>query len=110
MAKQVKEIFENKLPSSKATYSIMAHRSDGQIMEGKGPKPSTKADHNIHKKHIVDSSYYNLRHSFDHTDELAFDFKRLSKDLPANAKELQAQTMRILNPNFSKMNLKLERK
>jgi hypothetical protein len=109
MAKKVKEIFTNKLPSSKSTYTIMGHRSDGQIMEGKGPKPATPADHNIHEKHIVDSSYYNLRHSFDHTDELAFDYKRLSKDLPANAKELQAQTMRILNPNFRKMNLRLEK-
>jgi hypothetical protein len=110
MAKKVKDVLTNKTASSKAVYTIMGHRSDGDIMRGKGPKPSTKADKSIHLNHIVDSGYYNLRHSFDHTDELAFDFQRQSKDAPDAAKALQAQTMRILNPNFRKMNLILEKK
>ena len=111
MAKKVSEIFTSKSAHSTATYAYqMQHKSDGQLMEGKGPKPKTPADHRLHLSHIVDSSYYNLRHSFDHTDELAFDFKRLSKDIPKDAESLRAQTIRILNPNFSKMGLKLKEK
>ncbi len=108
MAQKITAVLSNKTPSSSAVYKIMSHRSDGQIMEGKGPKPATKVDEKIHFGHIIDSGEYNLRHSFDHTDELAFDFKRLSKEKPKNADELRAQTMRILNPNFRKMKLKLK--
>ena len=87
----------------------MQHKSDGQLMEGKGPKPKTPTDHKIHLAHIMDSGFYNLRHTFDHSDELAFDFERLSKDIPKEANYLQSQTVRILNPNFAKMNLKLSK-
>lgn len=106
---RVKELF-NKTPSSNATYKIMSMRSDGQIMEGKGPKPKTPNDEKIHIGHIVDSGQYNLRHEFDHGDELAFDYQRLSKEnKDKEAAVLQAQTLRILNPVYRKMNLKLVR-
>lgn len=108
MSSNISAILKNNLPSSGAEYKIMSHRSDGQLMEGKGPKPKTEADKKIHFGHIIDSGEYNLRHSFDHTDELAFDFKRLAKEKPLNAKELREQTIRILNPNFRKMKLKLK--
>ena len=108
MSNKISTILKNSTPSSSAEYKIMTHRSDGQLMEGKGPKPETETDKKIHFGHIIDSGEYNLRHSFDHTDELAFDFKRLSKEKPLNAKELRAQTIRILNPNFRKMKLKLK--
>jgi len=105
---QVKDILKNKTPSSSATYKIMGRRSDGQLREGKGPKPVTPADHKIHIGHIIDSSQYNLRHEYDHGDELAFDYQRLSKEkLDKEAKALQNQTMRILNPIYRKMGLKL---
>lgn len=109
MPNKISQILKNKTPSSKAVYTIMGHRSDGDIMRGKGPKPRTNTDKKIHFGHIVDSGQYNLRHTFDHSDELAFDYGRLSKEKPQDAAALQAQTLRILNPNWRKMGLKLEK-
>ena len=67
-------------------------------------------DKKIHFDHIVDSGQYNLRHDHDHAKELAFDYQRLSKEKPTEAKRLQSQTVRFLNPIYNKMGLKLERK
>lgn len=104
------DILKNKTPHSSAEYKLnMQHRSDGQLMEGKGPKPSTPNDHKIHLGHILDSAEYNLRHDFDHSSELAYDYGRLSKDAPKDAKYIQDQTKRFLNPVWQKMGLKLVR-
>jgi hypothetical protein len=101
-------VMKNTTPHSSATYELaMKHRSDGQLQEGKGPKPTTPADHKIHLGHILDSAEYNLRHDFDHSTELAFDFGRLMKDSPGDAKFIVKQTKRFLNPVWSKMGLKL---
>lgn len=104
---KLSNVLENHTPSSKAVYTIMGHRSDGDIMRGKGPKPKTETDKKIHLGHIVDSGQYNLRHVFDHSDELAFDYKRLTKDKPKDAQALKKQTIRIAGRNFKKMGLKL---
>lgn len=104
------DILKNKTPHSSAEYRLnMKHRSDGQLMEGKGPKPSTPNDKKIHLGHILDSAEYNLRHDFDHSTELAYDYGRLSKDAPKDAEFIQKQTKRFLNPIWQKMGLKLVR-
>lgn len=77
-------------------------------MPDKKVKPSTKADNRIHLDHIVDSGQYNLRHNHDHAKELAFDYGRLIKDKPAEARVLQKQTVKFLGPIYSSMGLKLE--
>lgn len=88
----------------------MKTRSDGRgaVDSGLGkPKPKTAADKAIHIGHIKGSGFYNLDHCFDHSAELVFDYKRLSKDKPADAKQLQDLTVKILNRNFNRMGLKL---
>lgn len=86
----------------------MKTRSDGRLPDR--TKPKTKADHEIHLSHIIDSGQYNLRHDHDHTKELVFDYGRLNKEVPKEASKLQRQTLAIMNPLWSKMNLKLVRK
>lgn len=109
MANKIAAVLKNENPESKSVYTMMKHRSDGDILKGDGPPPTTPADHKIHNGHIIDSGEYNVAHSYGHLDELAFDYKRLKKaDLSKDAEQLKAQTMRILNPVVKKMGLKLK--
>jgi hypothetical protein len=108
MTDSIKQIMTNSTPSSNATYKIMGERSDGRLPD-KNVKPATETDKKIHMGHIVDSGQYNLRHNHDHADELAFDFKRLAKEKPKEAKKLQEQTLSILDPIYRRMKLKLIR-
>lgn len=105
--KTVRDVLKNKTPSSSATYKIESTRSDGR-MPDKKTKPATETDKKIHFGHIVDSGQYNLRHEFDHGEELAFDYQRLSKEhKDKEAHQLQKQTMKILGPVYKKMNIRL---
>jgi hypothetical protein len=108
MAQKVSQVLKNKLPSSSAEYTIESTRSDGRLPDRQ--KPATKADHKIHLTHIKDSGQYNLRHSHDHLSELVFDYQRLSKEDLRLAAELQSRTLGVLNKQFTKMGLRLERK
>lgn len=76
----------------------------------KKPKPSTPTDQKIHLGHIIGSGQYNLDHDHDHSVELAYDYQRLAKEVPKEAKKLRSQTVQILGPIFKKMDLKLEKK
>ena len=105
---KLSQVLKNSNQYSKATYD-MKTRSDGRLPD-KATKPATKADKRIHFDHIVDSGQYNLRHDHDHAKELAFDYKRLSKEKPAEATRLQSQTIRFLGPIYNQMGLKLVRK
>lgn len=114
MAKSISNLMTSKTPYSTSKFNLknMKTRSDGRgaIDSGLGkPKPKTATDKAIHYGHIKGSGFYNLDHSYDHTTELAFDYKRLNKEKPGDAKQLQSLTIRILNRNFSQMGLKLVR-
>lgn len=103
MAKTVSKVLQNTNNYSNAKYEML--RSDGRLPDR--TKPKTPADQKIHISHIVDSSQYNLRHAHDHEEEMAFDFKRLSKEDPKLAKTYQKQIKDVLNPVFKKMKLRL---
>jgi hypothetical protein len=107
MAEKIATVLKNKLPSSSVEYKIMSSRSDGRLPDRQ--KPATKADHKIHMTHIKDSGQYNLRHTHDHMAELVFDYQRLRKEDLRLAAELQSRTLGVLNKQFVKMGLRLER-
>lgn len=111
---QLSNILTSKTPYSTSQFKLMKTRSDGRIDPKDGgvkgsPKPKTPTDNKIHLGHIVGSGQYNLDHAHDHLEELAFDYKRLKKDMPTEAGTLQLQTIKILGPIYSKMGLKLEK-
>jgi len=105
MGQTVRKVMQNSLPTSHVTYKIMGSRSDGRLPDRS--KPATKRDDRIHMTHIVDSSQYNLRHEFDHADEMAFDFKRFTKEDNRLAKNYQKQIKSVLNPVYRKMGLEI---
>ena len=102
---KLSQVLSNKNQYSSAKYELI--RSDGRLPDR--TKPKTKADGKIHISHIVDSSQYNLRHSHDHSEEMAFDFDRLKKEDPKLAVKYAGQTLAVMNPVYKKMNLKLEK-
>jgi len=106
MATKLSHTLTSKTPYSKATFK-MKTRSDGRGVVPGNPKPTTETDKKIHLGHIVGSGQYNLDHDHDHTEELAFDYQRLNKEVPKKATKLQKQTIQVLNPIFKRMNLKL---
>lgn len=115
MAKTLGKTLTSKTPYSSSTFKLMKTRSDGRIDPKDGgvkgnPKPKTPTDKKIHLGHIVGSGQYNLDHAHDHLEELAFDYKRLSKEQPKEAGVLQMQTNKILGPIIGRMGLKLEKK
>ena len=104
MAETIAKTLTNNNQYSNAKYEIL--RSDGRLPDRTDPK--TEADKKIHISHIVDSSQYNLRHAHDHEEEMAFDFKRLSKEDPKLAETYKRQIKDVLNPVFKKMKLKVQ--
>ena len=102
---KLSQVLSNKNQYSSAKYELI--RSDGRLPDR--TKPKTKADSKIHMSHIVDSSQYNLRHSHDHSEEMAFDYDRLKKEDPKLAVKYAGQTIAVMNPVYKKMNLKLEK-
>lgn len=106
MADKIATVLKNSTPYSNAKYEIK--RSDGRLPDR--TKPATKTDDVIHINHIKDSGQYNLRHTHDHMAELVFDYQRLSKEKTRLAANLQARTLGVLNKQFPKMGLRLERK
>lgn len=105
MAKNVKQVLTSKTPYSVSKYELK--RSDGQLSMPKNPKPTTANDKAIHMGHIIDSGHYNLDHTHDHMEELAFDYKRLSKEKPVEAVKLQRLAVQVLNPMYKRIGLKL---
>jgi hypothetical protein len=109
MSTTITKVLKSSTPYSKSTFDLESTRSDGRKVVPGNPKPTTSTDKKIHIGHIVGSGWYNLDHTHDHTVELAFDYNRLAKEVPKKANDLQMTTLKVLNPIFKKMSLKLEK-